>query len=78
MCKNKLHVCTYSTVRFTLTSMNLFVKVSRVCDTPDMMVWYIYQGMVELTTFFIDASVRLDVLFMFCVEVLCPISTCYK
>ena len=37
-------------------------------DTPDMMVWYIYQGMVELTTFFIDASVRLDVLFMFCVE----------
>ena len=36
-----------------------------------MMVWYIYQGMVELKAFFfIDASVKLDVLFMFCVEVL--------
>ena len=31
MCKNKLHVCTYSTVRFTLRFVNLFVVVSRVC-----------------------------------------------
>jgi hypothetical protein len=31
MCKNKLHVCTYSTVRFTLRFVNLFVEVSRVC-----------------------------------------------
>ena len=33
MCKNKLNVCTYSTVRFTLRFVNLFVKVSRVCGT---------------------------------------------
>ena len=31
MCKNKLHVCDYSTVRFTLRFVNLFVKVSQVC-----------------------------------------------
>ena len=31
MCKNKLHVCTYSSVRFTLRFVNLFVEVSRVC-----------------------------------------------
>ena len=27
----KLHVCSYSTIRFTLRFVNLFVKVSRVC-----------------------------------------------
>ena len=40
-----------------------------------MIVWYIYQGMVELKTFFfsfIDASLKLDVLFMFFVEILYP------
>ena len=34
MSKNKLHVCTYSTVRFTLRFVNLFVKISQVCATP--------------------------------------------
>ena len=29
--KNKLHVCTYSTISFTLRFVNLFVEVSRVC-----------------------------------------------
>ena len=29
----KLHVCTYSSVQFTLRFVNLFVEVSRVCDT---------------------------------------------
>ena len=31
MCKNNLHVCTYSTVRFALRFVNLFVEVSPVC-----------------------------------------------
>ena len=31
MCKNKLHVCTCSMVRFTLRFANLFTEVSRVC-----------------------------------------------
>ena len=34
MYKNKLLVCTYSTVRFTLRFVNLFVEVSRVCVAP--------------------------------------------
>ena len=34
MCKNKLHVGTYSTIRFTLRFANLFVEVSRVWDGP--------------------------------------------
>ena len=29
--KKKLHACTYSTVRFTLRFVNLFVEISRVC-----------------------------------------------
>ena len=29
--KNKLHVCTYSIVRFTLRFVNLFVEFSQVC-----------------------------------------------
>ena len=32
MCKNKLEVCTYSTVRFTLRFMNLFIEFSQVCE----------------------------------------------
>ena len=39
MRKNKLHVCTYSTVRFTLRFVNLFVEVSRVCDIAVYTVW---------------------------------------
>ena len=31
MFENKLHVCTYSSIRFTLRFVNLFVEVSRVC-----------------------------------------------
>ena len=31
MCKNKLKVWNYSTVRFTLKFVNLFVQVSQVC-----------------------------------------------
>ena len=31
MCKNLLHVCTYSTVRVILRFVNLFVEVSQVC-----------------------------------------------
>ena len=31
MCKNDLHVCTYTTLRFTFWFVNLFVEVSRVC-----------------------------------------------
>ena len=31
MSKNKLHVCTYSTKKYTLRFVNLFVEVSRVC-----------------------------------------------
>ena len=31
MCKNMLHICTNSTIRFTLSFVNLFVEVSRVC-----------------------------------------------
>ena len=31
MCMNKLHVSTYSTIRFTLRFVNFFVEVSRVC-----------------------------------------------
>ena len=31
MCKNKLLVCTYSTLRFTLRFVNLFAEISRVC-----------------------------------------------
>ena len=31
MCKNKFHVCTYSTIRFTFRFANLFVEVSQVC-----------------------------------------------
>ena len=38
MCKYKLHVCTYPTVRFTLRFVNLFVKVSRVCGTAHQ-IW---------------------------------------
>ena len=37
MCENKLHVCTYPTVGFTLRIVNLFVEVSRVggmCPPP--------------------------------------------
>ena len=35
MCKNKLHVCTYSTIRFNLKFVNLFIEVSRVCGVTD-------------------------------------------
>ena len=31
MFKNKFHVCAYSSVRFALRFLNLFVEVSRVC-----------------------------------------------
>ena len=36
MCKNKLDVCTYSTVRFALRFVNLFVEVSRVWAMPSI------------------------------------------
>ena len=31
MCKNKFYVCTYSTIRFTLRFVNLFLEIRRVC-----------------------------------------------
>ena len=36
MCKNKLLVFTYSTVRFTLRFVNIFIKVSQVCPCSSL------------------------------------------
>ena len=39
MGKNKLHVYTYSTTRFTLRFVNIFVKCSSVCSVVAHMAW---------------------------------------
>ena len=49
--EKKLHVCTYSTVRFTLRFVNLFIEVSRVCGGGSRRlednVWYLSYQMSE-------------------------------
>ena len=73
MYKNKLHVCTYSIVRFTLRFVNLFVEVSRVCAASasgrvecffSFLSFKIQRGFANLPTDFVDDDIWANILYL--------------